>query len=79
MPKKRNSREILDALLNAIPVNSTLPLKTIAMKADVDYNTAKRNLELVMFIQGEAEVEKVTIGEQDGYSRKSRAGRPPKR
>jgi hypothetical protein len=79
MPVRRSNREILEALINAIPVNSTLPLKTIALRADVDYSVAKRNMELIEFIQSQALVEKNTIGEQTGYSKKSRAGRPPKK
>ena len=78
MPNKRSNREILEALINAIPVNSTLPLKTIAYHADTDYAVAKRNMELIEYIQSQALVERVLIGEQVGFSKKSRAGRPRK-
>lgn len=78
LTKRRSNQVILEALIEAIPVNSTLPLKTIAVNADLDYFTAKRWMEILILIQGFPEIIEEKIGEQTGYRRKTLAGRPRK-
>lgn len=79
MVKRKKQSEILESLFDAIPVNSTLPLSSIALKAELDLKTAKRYMAIIMMIQGKPFVYEEQIGEQRGYRRHTKAGRPPKR
>jgi hypothetical protein len=79
LTRRRSNQVILEALIEAIPVNSTLPLKNIAVSADLDYWTCKRWMDLVIMIQGFPEVIVEKIGDQEGYRRKTLAGRPRKK
>ena len=65
--------------MKAIPVNSMLPITTIAYKANMDVRLARKLLTIAIMIQAEAPIGKESIGEKtDAYHKETRAGRPKK-
>jgi len=78
MRKRKKRSEILELLFNALPVNSSLPISTIAYKADINRDTAQDYVDLIMWIQAQPKVYLDEIGEQKGYRKHTTAGRPKK-
>ena len=76
---RRSLPELYEELFKALPVNSRLPLSTIATKAKIDRRLVKRLLEVAIMIQEEAPIVKEQIGEKTtAYGKVTRAGRPRK-
>lgn len=76
---RRSSEEIVDAIFEALPVNSYEPISHIAAKAELDWKTAKRYLNLIRHIQEKHKkpwLQFMMVGEQPAYSRVTSAGRP---
>lgn len=78
MGKRRKVEEIIDALFKALPVNSTLPLTTVAHRADCSFEVTQRYMALILDIQSRPKVHEEAIGQQKGYRKHTRAGRPSK-
>lgn len=78
MPRK-DMFTMSELIMEAIPVNSTEPITEIAYKAGTDWRTAKRWIELMRKIQAFPEIIVEQIGDQEGYRRKTLAGRPKKK
>ena len=65
---RRDITRLLEELLEAVPVNSTMPISTIALKAEMDSRQARKLIEMVIWIQEQPKVRKVVIGEAVGYN-----------
>jgi len=79
MTGRKKMEEIVEAIFEALPVQSTEPVTTIANNADISWRTAQRYITMIMDIQNRPKVFKAVIGEQSGYRRETMAGRPPKK
>jgi predicted transcriptional regulator len=76
---RRNLPQQFEDLLKAIPVNSMLPITTIAYKANMDVRLARKLLKIAIRIQSEAPIVEEKIGEKtEAYHKETRAGRPKK-
>lgn len=78
MTGRKKMEEIVEAIFEALPVQSTVPVTTLANDADITWRTAQRYIKMIMDIQGRPKVFKEEIGELAGYRRETMAGRPPK-
>lgn len=78
---RRTQIEIIDAVYDALPVNSYAPVSEIAKKSGTTWATTKQYLDLIMHIQKKKKdpwLRVMEVGRRVVYSRGSKAGRPPK-
>lgn len=76
---RRTAEEIIDVIYDALPVNNFDPISHIAAKANLDWKTAQKYLNLILHIQGKQGGDwliKKKAGENFVYARKTMAGRP---
>jgi predicted transcriptional regulator len=66
MPR-RDIVKLVEDLTKSIPTDSTLPITTIAFNANMDSRLAKRLVEMMVWIQSQPKIQKITIGETNGY------------
>lgn len=72
---RRNRREIVQLIYDALPVQTFATIEEISKKSGIDWQTCKRYLDELEFelgIQGSGWLETVTLGANKGYARKRR-------
>jgi len=74
-PRRRSAHEIIDAIYGALPVQDFDPIAHIAEKADLDWKTTKRYLELILHIQQKQKGDwllEMDVGENTAYARRKK-------
>ena len=74
-PSRRSSFEIIDLIYDALPVESKINIAELARKAELDWTTTRRYLDLILHIQNKQKEpwlieEKVQGYPQPSYGRK---------
>ena len=64
---RKSYEEVVDAIIEALPVRSVASVQQIAEEIGSSWETVARWLSLIRYIQTQPRVESVTVGRRRGY------------